>query len=184
MCYNFQSYANLLLEAFVKNFGILYGKHLISHNIHGLYYTASDVTIFGALDNCSSFPFENCMQELKKLLRKNDKPLQQVCRRLVERDNAVRTKQNTKVGLKVQYKQQHGNGPLLESCTDPQYKTLQNMDFQLTSSVKDSFCTLENGAIVKIKNIAFSTLLNEMVIIGKECEKKETCLITRASLQN
>jgi len=67
-----------LLNNFVKNFDILYGRHLISHNVHGLTHLCDDFIEFGALDNCSTFPFENFMSTLKNLIRKPDKPLIQV----------------------------------------------------------------------------------------------------------
>uniref|UniRef100_A0A1Y1KZS3 Transposase domain-containing protein n=1 Tax=Photinus pyralis TaxID=7054 RepID=A0A1Y1KZS3_PHOPY len=79
-------YASVLLKYFVSNFGSLYGDHNISYNVHGLLHLADDVEKFGPLDKFSAFKFENKLQELKKLLRKHDKPLQQLVRRIYERN--------------------------------------------------------------------------------------------------
>jgi len=65
-----------LLIYFVDKFGKLYGKHFISHNVHGLLHIVDDYAQYGALDNCSCFPFENFLQFLKKMVRKFDKPLE------------------------------------------------------------------------------------------------------------
>jgi len=65
------NYARKLLKYFVQNFEIIYGKYLISHNVHGLLHIADDYINFGSLDNISTFPFENFMKSLKK----NDKKI-------------------------------------------------------------------------------------------------------------
>ncbi|XP_054259814.1 uncharacterized protein LOC128984508 [Macrosteles quadrilineatus] len=64
-CKDYKDYVSSPLEIFVNNFKKLYGNHLISHNIHGLLHIADDVITFGALDNCSAFPFENVKLTLK-----------------------------------------------------------------------------------------------------------------------
>ncbi|KAF0682496.1 Uncharacterized protein FWK35_00038597, partial [Aphis craccivora] len=72
------NYAEELLRHFVISFEVLYGIHNMSHNIHGLLHLADDVKYHGTLDQFSAFKFENFMQQLKKMIRKSDKPLQQI----------------------------------------------------------------------------------------------------------
>lgn len=67
-------YARNLLQNFVENFELIYGKHLVSHNVHGLIHIADDYDRFGPLDNISAFPFENFMKTIKKKLRKHELP--------------------------------------------------------------------------------------------------------------
>ncbi|CAI6370216.1 unnamed protein product, partial [Macrosiphum euphorbiae] len=76
--------SRILLDNFVKNFEKIYGRHLISHNIHGLTHICEDYVRFGPLDTCSAFPFENYMCSLKRMLRKPNKPLEQVVNRYKE----------------------------------------------------------------------------------------------------
>ncbi|KAL4082179.1 hypothetical protein QTP88_030204, partial [Uroleucon formosanum] len=66
------NFAQKLLDYFVKTFDQLYGSHLISFNK------------IWPLDNSSTFPFENYMKDLKRMLCKHDKPLQQVVKRYEE----------------------------------------------------------------------------------------------------
>lgn len=80
-------YAHQLLKYFVKTFQQIYGCNFLSHNVHGLLHLVEDYTRHGPLDNCSAFPFENYMKELKRMLRKNEKTLQQVVRRYKEQQN-------------------------------------------------------------------------------------------------
>jgi len=77
-------YAYQLLEYFVKTFQKIYGITFMSHNVHGLLHLVEDYKLYGPLDNCSCFYFENYMKYLKRMLRKNDKPLQQVVNRYKE----------------------------------------------------------------------------------------------------
>lgn len=71
-------YAQESLDFFVKSFQNKYGLQYVSHNIHGLLHLCEDYELHGPLDNCSAFVFENYMKELKSLIRKHNKLLQQV----------------------------------------------------------------------------------------------------------
>ncbi|XP_046145939.1 uncharacterized protein LOC123989262 [Osmia bicornis bicornis] len=81
------NYAEALLKHFVLLFEILYGKKFISHNVHNLLHVCSDVKVYGPLDKFSAFRFENYMMSIKRLIRKNDKPLQQLIKRYAEKEN-------------------------------------------------------------------------------------------------
>lgn len=81
---NLLYYTRDLLKYFVKSFQYLYGAHFTSHNVHGILNLCDDYERYGPLDTCSTFPFENYMKVLKKMLHKNEKPLQQVIRRYNE----------------------------------------------------------------------------------------------------
>lgn len=78
------NYAAELLNYFVKVFQQIYGCHYLSHNVHSLLHLVDDYITYGPLDNCSGFPFENYMKILKRMLRKHEKPLQQIIKRYEE----------------------------------------------------------------------------------------------------
>lgn len=73
-CYS--QYAKSLLEYFVNTFIILYGKENASINIHNLLHLYDDAVKFGTLQEFSAFPFENYLQTILKMIRKNDKILE------------------------------------------------------------------------------------------------------------
>lgn len=81
---SYLNYANELLQYFVKTFETIYGRQHISHNVHGLLHLTDDYQLYGPLDNCSAFPFENFMKELKSKVRKHEKPLEQLINRYSE----------------------------------------------------------------------------------------------------
>lgn len=79
--------AKKLLENFVTRFGEIYGMEHLIYNVHGLIHLSDECLHFGTLDSFSAFPFESYMQDLKKLLYKNNQPLSQISNRIYENLN-------------------------------------------------------------------------------------------------
>lgn len=168
-------YAEELLGHFVISFSILYGDYQVSHNVHGLIHLCGDVINFGALDNFSAFRFENYMQTLKKLIRKSDKPLQQLCRRYVEIEtNSSRSHFSSLSVAHPNVSSPNYDGPLLSNCSSPQYKKLSLSLFTIDVSViSDNCCQLVDGSVVLVSNIATYSSTGETMIIGQEFQIKE-----------
>lgn len=137
------SYAKELLISFVKNFITLYGKHLISYNVHNLLHIANDSEIHGILDDFSAFSYESFMQPIKKLIRKSDRPLQQVVRRISEK----------------------GVFLLKKSSNDSSSSILTK--FNLKVSQKDCTCLLDDGTIVQLSSSEIFIINGEDTIKGK-----------------
>ncbi|CAG7717764.1 unnamed protein product [Allacma fusca] len=76
--------AQHLLERFVSGFSKLYGSYSVSYNVHGLLHISYDSVTLGPLDQFSTFPFENNLQQVKKLIRTTAKPLEQLANRINE----------------------------------------------------------------------------------------------------
>jgi len=166
-------YARDLLNYFVKRFGEIYGSYHMSHNIHGLLHLCDDYDLYGPLDNCSTFVFENYLKELKSLLRKHEKPLAQIINRLAEKDNITAmqeiseiTHRHDKLSQDIILKQTHTNGPLIENIFGPQYYDLfyENIHINIKKE-KDSYVLTKDNTLVKCLNIAH--LNNKPVLIGK-----------------
>ncbi|XP_071633973.1 uncharacterized protein [Temnothorax longispinosus] len=101
-CVRNKNYAEKLLLWFVQNFRHLYGTENVVYCVHNLIHLADNVDTFGApLDDIiyyTCFPFENEMKNIKKYLRKHDKPLSQIFRRILEKAitlSATHLKKNT-----------------------------------------------------------------------------------------
>lgn len=73
---NYVDYAQETLNYFVTKSEVLYGKHLVSHNVHALNHIVDGYKRFGPLDNISAFPFKNYMNILRKMVRKHELSLQ------------------------------------------------------------------------------------------------------------
>lgn len=109
------NYADELLNEFVKDFETVYEKQYISQNVDNLLHLCSDVRKFGSLDKFSAFRFENYMSSIKKIIRKGEKPFQQIARRYAEQEKAeMETAEisNNSSCEKENLKQQHYSGPL------------------------------------------------------------------------
>lgn len=145
--------AKKLLDNFIKQFEILYGCHLISHNVHGLSHICDDYIKFGALDNCSTFPFENYMSTLKNLIRKPDKPLIQVVKRCNE-INLLKPHFQNETPAAFHFSGSHKKGPLTENIQGSQFTTLKMKKFTIKTNIEaDCFLLTNNKILVKVFNI-------------------------------
>lgn len=159
--------AEELLIYFVRTAVLLYGRHFASHNVHNLLHLGDDVRKFGVLDNFSCFKFENYLQKLKNLLRKQDKPLQQIVLRLFEMDAAGKKSTNANKNG-VCFKNEHALGPLVASSLPRQYSKAIFSNFTLNISEANNCCMLSNGAIVLIEHFSFSKTFNKVSLIKRE----------------
>ncbi len=81
--------AEKLLVKFVEIAKEVYGSKFIIYNVHSVIHLAKDALKFGPLDNFSAFPYESYMQKLKQMLRSKSNHIQQVARRVYEREEWV-----------------------------------------------------------------------------------------------
>lgn len=159
-------YARSVMKYFVKTFMILYGKHQVSHNIHNLLHICDDVAKFGALDQFSAFKFENYLQSLKKLVRKPEKPLQQIVRRKYEVDDSVPLFENNLYPLPT-LKKQHNMGPIINNTSFfAQYKEIILNKFVLKITEPDNCCYTLNNKVINIRNII--TTADSILLIAEE----------------
>lgn len=165
------TFAGDLLSVFVQHCEFIYGKEFLIHNVHMLSHLSDDAALYGSLDNFSSFPFENYLGHLKRLIKAPTKPLQQIFRRLHEIHDA-QYERNTSFLEDFEVKYEHNNGPLLKNMTlhCRQYKQLMYKDctFSLFShSPSNSYFLTNNSQIIQIQNIILNRK-NEVNIIGKK----------------
>ena len=146
----YNNYAEELLVEFVQQFGDIYGADQITYNVHGLVHLAKDAQQFGCLDNISAFTFENHMTTLKRMVRKPTNALQQVIRRISEKQEA--TSENPEAPV---LKKEHHNGPLLaENLLCTQYKEVHSKNFTISLLDKDQ-CVMIGNDIAVVRNILF-----------------------------
>ena len=129
-------------------------------------HLTSDVRKFGALDVFSAFQFESYIYDLKRLVRKGDKPLQQIAKRLYELNFCI---SRSEVRNKKFLEKNHNDGPLdNERDYKEQYKTL-NLDlFYLNCDDKKNNCVLlKDNIVVCVHNIAKSQNNNLYIIRRK-----------------
>ena len=162
LCQNFSGYAHDLLVVFVKHFYQIYGNDMAVYNVHALVHLAKDADKFGSLDNVSSFPFENCLGKLKRLIRKPSFPLKQVIRRLSEQTGS------TAAETFPILKNEHVCGPLPNILsTGVQYRSIQTDRYKFQLNCKDS-CVRVRGKIGLIRNIVSHESDNYIVYVEFE----------------
>lgn len=93
MCYHRSSkeylqYIDLATDLInIEKYIHIYGIDTIGSNVHNLCHLTNDVKNFGCLDAFSAYPFESYLGYIKSLLRQGNRPLEQVCKRLIEHSN-------------------------------------------------------------------------------------------------
>jgi len=116
-------YAGQLIRHFVVSCERLYGSDFVVYNIHSLLHIFDDAVFFKcSLDQISSFPFENYLQTVKRLLRSPSNPIVQVVKRIQE----------------------------FEAAKCPLTSTAAKQPMKLTTKVRDSLVLLKNGKYAEI----------------------------------
>lgn len=161
-------YGNDLLLYFVQEFKNLYGKKYVVSNLHNLIHLARYVKLYGALDTFSAFPFENNMKFILKLLRKFEKPLQQLHRRVSE-NLQVKSKNCKSIDAPILH---YKIDSLLPFDCINSHKQLQFENFTLTINRPDNCCLINDENSITIFLIDYIGQKNNItVVIGKKFQK-------------
>jgi len=153
LCAHYSAFARDTLTKFVNLAGKIYGESVLVYNVHSVIHIVDDVQQFGALSNISSFPFENHLRHMKKLIRRPGAPLQQLMCHLSEIDAHMSSAQHTLAKL---VSKQHTNGPIPENMRNlplTQYRECDVNGYKLKANSKDGAILLSSGEIAVVKNI-------------------------------
>ncbi|KAJ1519049.1 hypothetical protein ONE63_011292 [Megalurothrips usitatus] len=161
---NHLEYGRDLMMYFIRNYEKLVGKPYVVHNIHNLSHLWIDVRNHGPVHKFDAFKFENFLQTLKRMVRKGEKPLEQVARRYEEKklksSHTFDKKEKLLSGL-------HCTGPLPPGCFNPQYSSFNKSDMKINLSAANCCCVLKDGSIILVENIAHSQD-RQPVFVGKK----------------
>ena len=138
--------------------------------MHNLIHLAKDVKNLGNINKFSAFPFESFLCKLKDLLRKNEKPLQQLHNRLVEFEKAEINK-TLKAKSSKTFSGEYSGGVLIKNCCGPEFKKIQFSNFIIKTNKPDNCCMLNDGSIVLIENICHDNT-STPVFIGRSFQRK------------
>ena len=94
---------------FVTDAEILYGKQIMVYNVHC--NLAVNVKHLGCSNDSSTFPFENKLEQLNKLVQKSSQPMQQILMRGDEQQSFQRATSTSIVKCLTKFK--HYDGPLV-----------------------------------------------------------------------
>lgn len=142
----------------------------VTHNVHNLLHIVEDVRKFGPLDKFGAFRFENKIGYIKKLVRKGDKPLQQIAHRLSEIQAAKKFIPMNNED-KFTLEKQHSGGPVVLSHAHmQQFQILRGQSFYINClDTKNNCILLKQGVYVECHNFVCG---NDDIfyIIGKQLE--------------
>lgn len=157
------SYSENLLRCFVEQACVLYGETVNVYNVHALVHLAQEVRRFGPHDTFSSFPFENYLGTLKRMLRSGNRSLAQVYKRLNER---VHTRERAPRKPAFKLLREHTEGPVprnLHSCG--QHREAIYKEVSITRTAGNNCVVLKNHEVLLAENILSSVGL--VYLIGR-----------------
>lgn len=163
-CNKYISYAKELLNYFVNVFPTLYGKAQVSYNVHNLIHLTDDVNRYGVLDTFSAFPFENFMKDIKRMLRKHEKPLEQIYNRVQETRNLKKTMQFTVGDCFIPKRPFEASGNQLQTA----YKSFTYKHFYYYGNSADDCILLKNGTYFLFQYVLTDLAYQETYIMGKK----------------
>lgn len=131
--YSQNEYAGVLAKHFLNTFCLVYGRGNVSYNVHSIIHLSQDAKKYGVIDNFSSFPFENYLQYIKKIVQPGHSPLIQLYNRINEERKCDLL--NNFVSIQYPFLDgDHFNGPLpnnINNSTIIQYSILIMQHFTI-----------------------------------------------------
>lgn len=167
LCIKYNNYARQLLLYFIEKYSVIYGREHITHNVHNLLHLCDDVLHNnGPLDHFSSFPYENCLQNIKKKMKCSRHPLQQIANRIQEEeiffgnlrcdnDNPVLKGINTNFQTSAEFQ-------VLNS-----YNTFKTKSLRLSLRDDNNCVMLKDESVVILKSI-IQTKTSGLIMIGNK----------------
>lgn len=104
------------------------------------------------------------------MIRKDDKPLQQIARRLEESDMILKEKLFITNNNPL-FCNQHLDGPLIDKSNNIQYRKVIFKEFTIACDGKNNYVGLKRREIVSVENIVYY-IDTKICIIGKQFERR------------
>lgn len=175
-------YAKSLLRKFVLLMPTFYGADSQVMNFHNLIHIADDVQhLHAPLTEYSTFPFENCLGLIKKLIRTPRNPVAQVARRLHELQVGPQDEPAVRRRPFTDYIRERGKSRIGYISEIQRFRTeffqISLKGMTIRTSHPDNTVQLQNGTIIRLKTIFspchdnFST--NNIFVEGCEITKRE-----------
>lgn len=147
---NYADFAQAYLETFVAYSAQVFGNIFVSFNVHNLLHLVAEARSHGVLSSFSAYSFENELRHLKKFVKASPRPLQQICKRILERNrfNSARKTRPSRHFIIT-----HDNGPIGGvNGVVRQFKKYEDGNYCLSVGQPDNCVGLANGQIGLINN--------------------------------
>ena len=140
------------MEMFVRYSVQIFGVQFVVYVVHSMMHIHKDVRMYGKLSNFAAYSFEDKLGKLKKLVRKSSKPIQQMCRRIEERelvDNKIDVGTDAR-GLLYE----HRRGPVVAGVhMHSQFSKYEAESYALGISEPNNCVCFANGNYGLVQNI-------------------------------
>jgi hypothetical protein len=146
--------ADQFLKIFVSYSAQIFGEKFLSYNVHSLMHLVSDVSRHGPLQIFSAYPFESELGWIKSLVKSSNLPLQQIFKRLCEKRNFQRCKEESEMRGAFG---EHSEGPLPDGINAAgQFHSYEGNKYILRDRYPDKCVLMRNRCYGLILNILSS----------------------------
>lgn len=193
-CYKYNSKASEFLIQFVNDYGLLYGHHFVTYNVHSLVHLPMFTLLHGPLDNYSSFRYENYLQYLKKSLKSERYPLQEIYNRIIEKQQLFNSQSQLTSDSPIVYNEIINSSHLtFLSLSDKIYRKCILKSTNTTIDVlkeKDNFFLCKDNSLVTIQHIIkpkdkpIKFIVNKYLNVSEFCENPISSFVIGMFLVN
>ncbi|XP_034946314.1 uncharacterized protein [Chelonus insularis] len=162
-------YAKFYLSAFVTIAPAIYTWSVLIGTIHNLTHIANDVEYMQySLSKISSYPFENLLGKIKKLLRNGNNPLAQLCRRFNKMKSSMCEKPTLPIKIKILQVNKERSGRTI-------IKRLEYKEALLTTKPPNNAVLLTDNKVFQIHNMYQSSgnNINSIKMCGITLRKRK-----------
>lgn len=152
--------AQILFKQFINNYFKQFNS--VTSNIHNLIHVVDEIQRFGPLPTISSYPFENHLYSIKKLVRTGRLPLKQIINRLLEKTTSKQVQSNVFVQYPRLTKGDSDKFHCIELSNEFALKSLSSDQWFLTKDKKIvSMNQADSTGIYGSELVKFSNLFKE-----------------------
>ncbi|XP_052129596.1 uncharacterized protein LOC127750926 [Frankliniella occidentalis] len=150
------------LQLFVQYSAQLLGPGFVVYNVHSALHLHEDVERHGKLSSFSGYPFEDMLGQLKRVVRSPNRPLEQVFRRLAEKEKTAERQERRRISLL----REHRNGPVpMNVDFNAQFSQYNHDLYTLKISIPNNCVGLADGKYGLVVNILSS--LDDILLVVK-----------------
>lgn len=155
LCSKYHDVAKRMLNRYVKQYVVLYGRDNIVYNVHMLIHFADAAHSHGSLERIGAFAFESYMSSLRAVVRKPKQTLTQVVKREAERRKLKLPKERDST---CSFKNPHTGGCVPKSMGSAvrQFRTVVSDGVRFACAGGDSFVYVRGEGVARIDNLLSS----------------------------
>ncbi|KAK3910069.1 V-type proton ATPase catalytic subunit A [Frankliniella fusca] len=161
-----RSDANVMLQAFVADSQVKFGKNFLTIKMHSLVHLAKDAEMHGVLDSFSAFPFESYLGRINAAMRGHGRCIEQIVGRIREgyllQPVPVRMRSTERPQPVLSEEVTSG-----DTQDKREYLQMRLPDVEISAGkMRDSIVMTQSGEVLRVSAIIHDTVQGKIYIVG------------------